>query len=156
MIKHTSIFFIIISLTSSCASNKIKLEDYPLVNITEAYYTTWVSGVNGGGSGLNLHLTVAKEDINKRLIGLYFRNSYTNLKFNKPNIYTGFIRTSEKTETNLDLLVIKKPIKPYKENDYKLPFTIKENEAVLVSLVHKKKKYFILTVKKKESMDFPR
>lgn len=155
MIKNTISFFFILILMSSCGSNKIKLEDHPLINITEAYYTKWVSGVKGGGAGLNVHLSIDKGDIDKELIGLYYRKNYTSLKFNKPNIYTGFIRTSKKEETNLDLPVKKENIKLRVEKEYKLPFSIKENEAIVVALINKKKKYFIIAINKKQTLDFP-
>jgi hypothetical protein len=144
-----------IGLMSSCGSNKISLESSPLVNINEAYYQKWVSGVRGGGSGLNIHLSVDNKDLENKLIGLYFKDKYTTLKFNKPNVYTGFIRTSKREETNLDLPVKKESATLKEEKEYKLPFSIKENEAVVVILVNKRKKHFIITIKKKQTLDFP-
>ena len=140
---------------SSCGSNKIKLENSPLVNINEATYQKWVSGVRGGGSGLNIHLSIGDEDLDKKLTGLYFKDKYTTLKFNQPNVYTGFIRTSKRVETNLDLPVEKENTTLEEDKKYKLPFSIKENEAVVVILVNNKKKYFIINLKKKQTLNFP-
>ena len=155
MIRNTIVFFIMITLISSCGSNKIKLESSPLVNINEAYYQKWVSGVRGGGSGFNIHLSVDNDDLDTKLIGLYFKNKYTTLKFNKPNIYTGFIRTSKRVEINFDRPIKKESITLKEEKKYKLPFLIKENEAIVVTLVDKKEKYFIITIKKKQTLNFP-
>ncbi len=155
MINKTIVFLIMITLISSCGRSKIKLESSPLVNINEAYFQKWVSGVRGGGSGLNIHLSIDNEDLDKKLTGLYFKDKYTTLKFNKPNVYTGFIRTSKRVETNLDLPVKKENTTLEEDKKYKLLFSIKENEAVVVILVNKKKKYFIITIKKKQSLNFP-
>ena len=155
MLKKTALFFVIITFLGSCGTHKVKLEKTTFVNINEAYYQKWASGVRGGGTGLNIHISIAPKDIEKKLIGLYFKDKYTGLKWNSPNIYTGFIRTSNRIETNLDLKLNQDSSQSTGDEDHIIPVLIKDNEALVVALVNKKKKYFTIVLEKKGSMNFP-
>ena len=155
MFKNRAVFFIIIAFLGSCTTHKMKLEKATFVNISEAYYQKWASGVRGGGTGLNIHISIDDQDINKKLIGLYFKGKYTGLKWNSPNMYTGFITTSNRKETNLDVQEIQKHPQLNEDKEHKAPFVIKDNEALVVALVNKKKKYFIIVLEKKRSLNFP-
>ena len=155
MLKNIAVFFIIMTFLGSCTAHKMKLEKTTFVNINEAHYEKWASGVRGGGAGLNIHISIDDQDIDKKLIGLYFKDKYTGLKWNSPNIYNGFIRTSNRTETNLDVQESQKYSQLNDDKEHKAPFVIKDNEALVVALVNQKKKYFKIVLKKKESLNFP-
>lgn len=144
VVKNGFSSFVLITLLFSCASNKITLETEPPIHISNAFYTEWVSGIKEGGTGLNLSLLVNKKETNKKLVGIYFRNKYASLKFNKPNMYSGFIRTSKGERIELEGKEI-----DFEEESAKLPFPLKENEAVVVCLINNKKKYFKISLEEK-------
>lgn len=157
VVKNGFSSFVLITLLFSCASNKITLETEPPIQISNAFYTEWVSGIKEGGTGLNLSLLINKEETNKKLVGIYFRNKYASLKFNKPNMYSGFIRTSKGERMELEVLEGKQKTKKIsegkeselEEESAKLPFPLKENEAVVVCLINNKKKYFKISLEEK-------
>ena len=155
MLKNIAFVCIILTFLGSCRTHKMKLEKATFVNINEAYYQKWASGVRGGGAGLNIHISIDDHDIDKKLIGLYFKDKYTSLKWSSPNIYSGFIRTSNRTETNLDVQEIQTHLQLNEDKEHKAPFVIKDNEALVVALVNNKKKYFIIVLEKKRSLIFP-
>lgn len=134
-----------------CATSHIKLEDQPLVEIKKAYYSKYSSGVKGGGAGFNIHISLNDElPQGETLSGIYFKEKFANLKFNEPNIFTAFIRTKKAEETNLDVINSSKEDKKGLEitkDDF--PFTLNSNEAVLVYVKQKKKKYFKIQLEKK-------
>ncbi len=155
MLKKIVFFLSLTALVGGCATSNLRLERATFLHIDKAYYQKWSSGVRGGGSGVNIHISVDKEDVGKKLIGLYFKDKYTALKFNSPNIYTGFIRTSKREETNLDLKMNQKTTVLKGGKEHRPPFKIKDDEALLIALVNKKKKYVIIVLEKKESLNFP-
>ena len=149
MIKKIVGLFLTLTFIIGCGSNKLKLEKKALIDIEKAQYSNWVSGIKGGGAGLNINVSINKKDIGKKLTGIYFRGKYTDLKFGNPNVYSGFIRTQEKEETNFDAMnsQVKEKKEVIKENVF--PFVLKENEAVMVCLIKAKKKYFKIIIEKK-------
>ncbi|MBU3010460.1 hypothetical protein KO506_03535 [Polaribacter vadi] len=152
MIKKFYSFLLMFIFLFGCASGNMKLEDKPLVEIKEAYFSKYSSGIKGGGAGFNVHISISdKLEQDKKLSGVYFKEKYANLKFNEPNIYTAFIRTKKSEETNLD--AINSSIKDEKTKEVlkdDFPFQLKSNEAVLVYMIKEKKKYFKVLLEKKD------
>lgn len=153
MIKKFYSFLLMFAFLFGCASSKMKLEDKPLIKIKEAYFSKYSSGIKGGGAGFNIHIST-KEELpqNEKLSGIYFKEKFANLKFNKPNVYTAFIRTKKPEETNLDVINSSKENKNALEiskDDF--PFELKSNEAVLVYIIKEKKKYFKILLKKQNA-----
>lgn len=155
MIKNGLSFLMVVILLFSCASNKIKLEKEPLFKIQNAQFSKWHSGIKGGGSGFNIKVLTQDTELSNKLVGLYFRNKYADFKFNKPNVYSAFIQTEKPKETNLDI-INNSSVKEYKEDESNnFPFDIEPNEAVIVCLIKKKKKYFKILLEKVD-IGFPR
>ena len=57
LIKRKEFVFFLILISVGC-SNKINLEKNSRLVFEESYYQSWVAGVRGGGSGLNIYLTL--------------------------------------------------------------------------------------------------
>lgn len=156
--KYCSLLLLLV-LSFNCASNKFKLEDSPVIQVEKAYYSNWYSGIREGGTGLNLHIEVSSNDSKKKLVGIYFRSKYTRLKFNEPNIYTGFIKISDGEKINLDTSLLEnkqsKVENNKKQEEIPFPFTLASNEAVLMCLVNDKKKYFKIQVEEKKTSGIP-
>lgn len=145
------VFFIIAIITlSSCGSNKIKLEGKQLVNFEQAVYSDYNSGIKSGNSGVNIHLVAKNKEDNIEVLGVYFKQGYANLKFENPNIYSAFIVTSygEKTKDNFSGTT--EVVKSSKPEEMKLPFSLEKNNAVIVCNVKEKKKYFKISLTKKD------
>ncbi|WP_139059046.1 hypothetical protein [Polaribacter reichenbachii] len=153
MIKKFYSFFLTFAFLFGCASGKMKLEDKPLVEINDAYFSKYSSGIKGGGAGFNIHISIIDElEQNEKLSGIYFKEKFANLKINEPNVYTAFIRTKKQEETNLDVINSSKEDKNALEiskDDF--PFELKSNEAVLVYQIKEKKKYFKILLKKRNA-----
>ncbi|KIX21211.1 hypothetical protein SY27_10670 [Flavobacterium sp. 316] len=50
----------------SCSSGKETTQDNDSIKIQEIYYQKWVAGIQGGGSGINVHLTL-EEGLNEEI-----------------------------------------------------------------------------------------
>lgn len=147
----------IVILFASCSSNNFKIEKEQPIQLKEAYFEQWTSGVKGGGSGLNIFLISEGKTENKevQIEGIYFNNSYTTLKFYQPNKYQGHIKTKG-NDTKLVLGEDGKNVNTEtKQKEEKIPFELKENEAVVSFLKEGKKKYFKITMVKKEMQHLP-
>lgn len=152
LIKSTCFVTILCFIILNCNSTKISLEKGNIINVNKATYSSWSSGVKGGGAGFNIRIEVDNNDVKKKLIGVFFREKYSNLKYSKPNIYSAFIRTKARDFSNKDImegLEIQKPTVKDKVETHKLPFTIEKNEAVLKCLVNDRIKYFKIILQKK-------
>lgn len=142
-----SLFLIVISL--GC-SNQFNFKKNSNLVFEESYYQSWVAGVKGGGSGLNIHLTLERK-LNKNLEikGIYFKQHYCNLTVQKENKYSGYILTDQNRYQNSIV-----PSQASKEKETtKIPFILEGNDAVLVYLENKKTRYLKLILRKKE-MEF--
>ena len=99
MVALKVVFFIIIL---GCAS-KFNLVSNTFVNKTKSYYTSWSSPIRGGGSGYSIYVVLdPKFDLNTRQIemqGIYFKQKYSALKFQKPGLYQGFIKNKARNNT---------------------------------------------------------
>ncbi|MDC0629719.1 hypothetical protein OAP26_04695, partial [Flavobacteriaceae bacterium] len=91
MVVLRAVFFILIL---GCAS-KFNPESNTFINSTESYYTLWNSPIRGGGSGYSVYIVLDKNlDLNTKHIeiqGIYFKDKYCTLKYQKQHLYQGFI-----------------------------------------------------------------
>lgn len=156
------ILFGIITVMSfaNCANGKQIQEKAP-VDLQQAYYTTWVGGTKGAGSGLNLYLPVIEtEDIEIELDSVYFRGKRAKLqtKPQEENLYIGYFRTSDNSQKAPDLVMSSDPTEEYGNQPPEIiqdfPFDLKENEAVISFRKNGKKGYYkVDVVEKKDNGD---
>ena len=137
-----SFLIIITFIGCSGVKNSYKLEKESALNFKEAYYQEWVAGVEGGGSGITIVLEPSPET---KLKGIYFKETYTELKTKKANNYVGHIK-GEYNWLEGDKVVKEK---------VDTPFTLIKNEAV-ISFMHKGKlKYIKIELPKKPMKELP-
>lgn len=127
--------------------NIIKLEE---TNATHTYFQTWVAGVQGGGSGLNL---VLSKSFLKDLVPIqvYFRNKIASAK-EKQFDFTAYYK-GERNQLKDTLSEDKDPII---ESSKTFPFDLKENEAIISYLNDGEITYLKITnIPQKESLAYP-
>ena len=152
--NYLSFFFLFVLI--GCA-NTYKLEKKSILNFNESYYSLWSSGVKGGGSGFSIYLMMDKNsNLDKKDVkiqGIYFKEKYTTLKYQELGKYQAFI----KADSNSDKLELESNIKDEKVEvkNEKIPFVLKDNEAVVSYLIKEKLKYVKIELTKKKTMDFP-
>jgi hypothetical protein len=145
---------------SNCAGSK-KLQQEAPFTMGTVYYEKWVAGVKGGGSGINLGMTLTKLPEDIVLDSVYFRGMKAPLV--KETTEKGILYLAHfKTELNKkkDIISHEDP-KMEVGNEppsiqEKIPFELKENEAV-ISYLHKGKKryYKIEGIKAKPQVAYP-
>lgn len=141
---------------SSCANGRKIRKEAP-IDIQQAYYTTWVGGTKGAGSGLNLYIPVIEtEDVEIELDSVYFRGKRAKLQ-TKPqddNLHIGYFRTSDNSGKVPDLIMSSDPKEEYgnepPEIIEKFPFDLEENQAVISFRKNGKKGYYKVDVVEKE------
>ena len=155
MSKTNLLMFFLASIFLGCA-NTYKLEKKSELNFTESYYKNWSSGVKDGGSGFNIYLSLDKNvDLLKNhtvIKGIYFKEKYASIKAQGENKFQAFVKDG--SIVNVIVEKGKKEIVETKE-DEKIPFELKENEAVISYLVNDKNKYVKIILNEKKTMDFP-
>ncbi len=84
----TALLFVAVVSFSQCSTIK-KLEKQAPLNIGEVYCQKWISGVEGGGSGLNIFIPTSDTSI--ELDSVYFRGKATKLETKPQNksLYIG-------------------------------------------------------------------
>lgn len=149
--------FVMVGFSQCSSANK--LQEKPPIEIGEVYFVKWVSGVRGGGHGINIFIPV--KDTEVMLDSVYFRERVAKLNINPSNNkeYIGsFIEQSKEpthdiiissdslAESNNKLVII----------EPKSPFTLEHNECVVSYKEGEKTKYFkIKNIKEKKTKDFP-
>lgn len=147
------ILIMLLFVACSGAKNQYKIEKKPIMMLKEAYYQSYVAGVRGGGSGINIFLELDRKNSNEvELNGLYFRKKYTALKPQGSNKYQAYIKGKSNWKTDEEVFVFKNQKKKIKESkkEEEFPFTLDVNEAI-IAFVHKGKlKYAKVRLVKKE------
>lgn len=145
--------FIIVCF-SQCAS--VTFEEHTPFKITSAVYQNW-SGGAPGVNGMNVKInytsnkTIEFDSIyfQKRVVDLQIKNSKIN------NLVVGYFISVETS----DIIFDANPVKEMHNSAptiKKIPFQLKENEAVISYKIKGKIKYFkIASVKKEKSLFFP-
>ena len=130
---------------SQCSSSKnpseIALEISMPLTIEKPYFQSWIAGIQGGGSGINLYLP--SQNTTFKLDSAYFRGMTSKVKI----INTGFV-SHFKTTLNQkeDIIMSEEDNAEYgnqiPENKNPFPFQLKENECVISYLEDNRTKYF--------------
>ena len=154
--KFLSIIAILFSFTQ-CGS--IQLEKNPPFKIEKASYNNWVGG-QPGVSGTKVEFAL-KENSNIDFDSIIFRNKSTKVEISTASgkmLLIGHFNTSKRQ--NRDLILdanVTKEMKNTLPDVKKIPFELKENEAILSYKVGNKIKYFkIKNIEKAKSVFFPR
>ncbi|WP_226542173.1 hypothetical protein [Neotamlana laminarinivorans] len=157
------LFFAVITITlvtmsfSQCASSA-KLENQPDFNVGEVYYKTWVAGVKGGGSGVNLFVPILSKTNSVVFDSLYFKNKQVKVEESKNALIIGRFKSDANNKN--DIIMSNEPYAEYGNklpvNKIKIPFELKDDECILSYTQNGVIKYFkIEGIIKKESRPFP-
>ncbi len=158
--KIISIFILVTFLFSSCSSAQ-KLQKKAPIKLGDVYCQSWVAGIKGGGSGLNLFIPTQTTDLNHtKLDSVYFRGKSVKLEAieNKTIVYVG--RFENDFNQKKDIIMSSDPNEEY-GNEIpkimpKIPFELKENECVVSFQDGGETKYFkIENVTEKATQNYP-
>ena len=154
------LFLIIITLVtisfSQCAVTQ-KLQKAIALEFGEAYSQTWVGGVKGSGSGINLYIPVKTHETDIVLDSVYYKGKKVKLEEANPNLYVGRFSM---TTTKPDIVMSNKPYAEYgnkvPEIQQNGPFDLQDDECVLSYTEGKKRKYYKISgIIKKEPIFYP-
>ena len=154
MVVLRAVFFILIL---GCAS-KFNPESKTVINTTESYYTLWSSPIRDGGSGYSIYVVLdEKQDINTKHIeiqGIYFKDKYCTLKYQKQHLYQGFI----KNKSNNNTLEMEGDLNPQSIKEdvaEEIPFKLTGQEAVIIYKVKNVLKHVKIELRKKQTLEVP-
>ncbi len=140
-------------IISGCATHQFDKE--PPKTLHTAYYQPWVSGVRGGGSGLNIVLGFH----NKEIIpdSAYFRNQVSSFKV-EGTLYVARFSTSANQQTDL---VLHKDHKKEYGNTFppknKPSDQLRADDALISYQIEGKSRYFMIrNIEKKSSIPIPK
>jgi hypothetical protein len=154
MVVLRAIFVIMIL---GCAS-KFNPESKTFVNTTESYFTLWNSPIRGGGSGYSVYIVLDKNlDLNAAKIeiqGLYFKDKYCTLKYQKQHLYEGFIKNKSNNNTlEMEGDLNPQSIKEDVADD--IPFKLTGQEAVIVYKLKNVLKHVKIELREKQTLEVP-
>ena len=150
-----SVFLFSFSNCGSSQTNSYTLTQDPPFSIDDVYYQKWVAGVQGGGSGINVHITFKdfREDV--RIDSIYFRNKVEKAQ-NAPQQreqYVGYFKTETNRAINMDINP-KEEAKNIPPTPF--PFKLSENEAVVSYYKNGIIKYYkIKGIRQKQMLAYP-
>jgi len=143
-------------VTLSCGGSKtsnIKFIKKPPFSITKIYSQKWVAGVQGGGSGVNLYVSIKNISEGVEIKEFYFGNKITEAKRTSKDNYVGYF----KNETNRGVIMDGNAtneatnIPPQKS-----PFQLAKNEVVISYSENGKVNYYkVSNIKEKEMLAYP-
>ncbi|MDO1502231.1 hypothetical protein Q2T40_19020 [Winogradskyella maritima] len=143
------VFALICSLFMQCSSIP-KLQEKAPTEFGEVYMQSWVAGVEGGGSGINVFIETMSDNV--VLDSIYFRGEVAQLetKSASPKMYIGrFVNEgNQMNEPSLGSSV-ESHSEPKSEN----PFKLEDNACVVSYKDGDKTKYFKLTDIKEKPAD---
>lgn len=120
------------------------LDNNPPFEVLFVKATPWVSGVPGGGSGINIEIQLSKP--NDALLYIYYQDQKSQIDYRKSDlkarIYRAYISTP--TQTPRELMLHNDPIKEY--GNFPPLFRLKKDQAAIV-YTKKKKTYYTIVHK---------
>lgn len=148
---------IVIGVIMGCAS-KFDLESNSFINTTESYYSVWNSPIRDGGSGYSIYIFLDEKlkETTKlfEIQGIYFKDTYVNLKHQNTSLYQGFIKNKINSRSlKMDGAIKNSSVKE-KEIE-KIPFKLTDQEAVVVYKDKGSLKYTKINLRKKKVLEAP-
>ena len=150
-------YFLILMSFINCSTVKTNtfVEAAPFV-ITAPYYNSWIAGIEGGGSGINVFLPVS--DIRNIVVdSIHFRGEKSAVE-TRDKLIIGRFRHS--TNRKKDIIMSSNPQDEY--NNKRVlkrdisPFSLTQNECVISYRVKGKRLYYKLSnLKKGEAIAYP-
>lgn len=145
---------------SQCGNTKnltYKLQEKTTFKISEPIYQSWVAGIAGGGSGINVMFKSPNLDSkNIEIDSVFFRGQIAKVE-KKPTAYVARFRTNVNQRPDLIMhgetdaeYGNKAPIK-----ETKFPFELEEDEAVISYREKEIQKYFKVKLSMKEPEHYP-
>lgn len=155
VLKILGLIIIVMGL-SSCASGKdYVLEQNPPFKVNSGYFQKWVAGVQGGGSGTKVYISLAAINKDITVEELYFGATFLKAKrqFNNPDTYyADFLN-----DTNRDVIMDGEIINEAENTPPPIsPFSLAKNEAVISYMLNDKKYYYkIANLEEKPLIAYP-
>lgn len=138
------ILIIISGFIFSCNSNKGVLQENPPFKVTEASFQKWHGGTQEAGKGIHFMLILSEVSDGVHVEKIYFRGREEILKQSpqNPNEYLATFVDKPKQDAVLDSNPVKEMDNPRPSLKSKIPFELKENEAVVEYLKNQKSYYY--------------
>lgn len=135
---------ILITLASCAGGKDISLEQEPPFSIKGAYFQDWVAGVQGGGSGTHVHITLSAIQEPIRIKEIYFRDKVIEAVQDKGDIdmYIGYFINENRRDVIMDTDPVKESVNI---PDEKSPFLLEKNEAIISYMQQNEIKYYKVT-----------
>lgn len=148
---------VLIGITTSCGPCKTKKDSLAFTQntpftIENTYSQKWVAGVKGGGSGLNLYVSINNISEGVIMKEFYFRDQITDVKASKNNLFIGYYKNNENN------MIMDSDSKKEAVNTppVKSPFQLENNEAVLSYEFNNKTYYHkISSIEEKDVLAYP-
>lgn len=154
-----SLFFLFISVSFFQCSSGQKLQDTAPFKAKDVYFQSWVAGIKGGGSGINIFIPITFQQEKVALDSVYFRGKVAKLEADiKNNLFIG--RFQGETNQQKDLIMSGDSKDEYanrlpdKENTF--PFQLNSTDCVVSYIENDIIKYFkIDNIVEKQAQYFP-
>jgi hypothetical protein len=163
-LKHLAFLIIgciVMTSFSQCSSSK-KIQSKSPIEFGNVYCETWVAGIEGGGSGINIFIPIKKEiQEGIEFDSVYFRGKVAKLEI-KPNdktLYIGRFKTGFNT-MKPDIVMSSDSKEEYGNQlpkiEVKIPFDLKNDECVVsYQYLNKYLYYKIENIIEKQAQHYP-
>lgn len=152
------VLLLVLMVSFSQCSTAQKLQKEAPVEFGQVYAQKWVSGVQGGGSGINVFIPVDNNSV--AFDSIFFRGQKAKLKFNESgqNLYIGRFRTefNQKKDIILSSDMSEESKNKLPQLKEELPFELSENECVISYHKNNETLYYkISNIKIKQPLHYP-
>ncbi len=147
----------VLFIAFGCGPCKTKKGDLAITQnapfeIENTYCQKWVAGIKGGGSGINLYVTIDNVSEGVQMKEFHFRGKITNVSSSKESLYIGYFK-SEANDVIMDSDVVKESTNTPPVIS---PFELENSEAVLSYEFNNKTYYHkIYDIEEKEMLAYP-
>ncbi len=141
----TLILVLVVMCSFSQCSGTRSLDKKAPVKFENPYYQSWVAGVEGGGSGINVFLPLKEK--NSELDSIYFRGQSAKLEWKQEaGVYVG--RFNSELNRKNDMILSSDPMEEYGNQlpvvKTSIPFELRDDECVISYQKRGKTRYFKL------------
>lgn len=155
--KITSILILGFSfLLTTCGGQKLKLEDQDVLSFKKATYDKWSAGIQGGGAGYAIALTLDENQHDVVLKKIVFKKWVAPLNPGDDNTYYASINDGTNNSSGSSIVIgSAQQLKASEEVD-SIPVALEDEEAILYYLKGTVEKYYKLKLTKATNFNTPR
>ena len=156
--KNFLVTGMVLAIAMIGCSSTIQLQKEAPAIFDDVYFQKWTSGIQEGGSGINLHITIRHLNSQTSIDSVYFRGKGAALRTTQDQHYLAEFKTAinQPNDIVMSVDISDEYGNQLPKTETKIPFELNEDECVISYLQDRKRFYYKITnLLEKPALNYP-